>query len=108
MKNKLNWQAYSNKERNGVIEEIKNTISQNDGYIINFNMFSDLALSLSIEIEEDKISNLYTQLNKLIKISTPAPDQLNEHSKLECWVLMNISFSTGKGNLKIEIPNVPG
>lgn len=108
VKNKLNWQAFSTEDRNKVIEVIKDTITKNGGYIINFNLFSDLALSLSIEIEENKISNLYKELHKIINISEPAPGNLNDHSKMEWWILMNVSFGKGKGNLKVEIPNVPG
>lgn len=108
VKNKLNWQAYSNKERIKIIESIKETISKSDGYIINFTLFSDLALSLNIEIEENKISDLHSELSKFIKISEPLPDNLNLNSSKEWWILMNISFSKGKGDLKVEIPNVPG
>lgn len=42
MKNKLTWAAYSSKPRIEIIENIKDIISKNDGYIMNFNMFSDL------------------------------------------------------------------
>ena len=108
VKNKLNWQAYSNKERIKIIESIKETISKSDGYIINFTLFSDLALSLNIEIEENKISDLHSELSKFIKISESLPDNLNLNSSKEWWILMNISFSKGKGDLKVEIPNVPG
>lgn len=108
VKNKINWHASTMKDRMKIIEEIKSSISKNDGYIINFNMFSDLVLSLSIEIEEDKISGLYQGLSKIISISEQEPDNLNPNSRSDWWVLMNISFGRGKGNLRTEIPNVPG
>ena len=57
MQKKLSWQIFSNDDRNKVIEVIKNTISNSGGCIMNFNMFSDLALTLSIEIEENKIKH---------------------------------------------------
>ena len=106
--NKLNWQIFSTQERNKAIDELKGIISKNDGYILNFNLFSDLALSLTIEIEENKILNLYAEINKSMKVLEAKPDHLDPNSEKEWWVLMNVSFSKGKGNLKVEIPNVPG
>ena len=106
--NKLNWQAFSNQERNKAIEELKRIIFKNDGYIINFNLFSDLALSLTIEIEENKILELYKELVRVIKISESKPENIDNDSEKEWWVLINLSFSKGKGNLKVEIPSVPG
>ena len=56
MHKKLTWELFSNEDRTKVIEAVKNAISSSDGCIINFNMFSDLAFALSIEIEENRIS----------------------------------------------------
>jgi len=108
MQNKLSWEAFSNDERNKVIEELKNTISSSAGYIISFNMFSDLALALSIEIEENKIKTLHTALSLILKISDLDLYKVNMESKKEWLINMNISFSRGKGKLKQEIPEVPG
>ena len=108
VKNKINWQAFSSSNRHETIELLKDTISKNDGYIINFNMFSDLALSLTVEIEENKISNLHRELASILQISESKPEHLNINSKSDWWILMNVSFGKGQGNLKIEIPNVPG
>ena len=69
MLQKLNWQAYSNDDRNKIIENIKDAISSCDGSIMNFNMFSDLAMSISVEIEEHNIMDLYKVLSSILKIS---------------------------------------
>ena len=106
--NKINWQAFSSDERNKAIEIVKSIIAQNDGYIIYFKMFSDLALSLTIEIEENRISGLYRDLQGSISITEPEPTDLIDDSTLEWRIFMNISFSKGKGALKVEIPSVPG
>ena len=106
--NKLNWQLFSNQDRITAIEALKAIISKNDGYIVNFNLFSDLALSLTVEIEEQNISNLYSELETIISISESKPGNIDDHSKKDWWILMNVSFSKGKGNLKVEIPDVPG
>jgi len=47
---KLFWEAYSNGDRNKTIDLVKEVILKNDGYLINYMMFSDLAISLRIEI----------------------------------------------------------
>lgn len=108
MQKKLNWQLFSNEDRNVIIENIKNVISRSDGYIINFNMFSDLALSLSVEIEENKIQTLHRALSQIVNVSELERDNISLESKKEWLIFMNISFGRGKGELKQETPEVPG
>ncbi len=108
MVKKLNWQAYCGDDRHKAIEEIKAAISNNDGCIMNFNLFSDLALSLSIEIEENRINDLFTSLNNFLKLSEINAEIINPKSKKEWLIFLNISFSQGTGKLQIEIPSVPG
>ena len=76
MKNKLNWQLLSSRERHSAIEALKATISHNDGYILNFRMFSDLALSLQVEIEEQNILSLYSEINEEMRILDQQPENL--------------------------------
>ena len=108
MRKKLNWAAYCSENRLIAIENIKDTINTNDGFIINFAMFSDLALNLSIEIEEHKIKALHDALNDLLNISELDDKVLNHNSKKEWLIFLNVSFANGKGNYKIEIPEIPG
>ncbi len=108
MKKKLNWQAFSSEKRIVIIEQVKEVISKNDGCIMNFNLFSDIALSLSIDIEENKIEQLHTALSKILTISELENQEISQTSKKEWLIFMNLSFSNGKGDLKIEIPMVPG
>lgn len=108
MQKRLSWEAFSSGERNKLIDVVKNTIDLNEGCIMNFNMFSDLAISLSIEIEANKAFDLHQALSKLLTISDYNGEELNPNSTKEILVFMNISFSGGTGNLKKEIPAVPG
>lgn len=80
---KLNWQAYSGNDRNKIIDKIKEAISASDGCILNFNMFSDLALSLRIEIEEREIQGLHKSLSCILKVSDFDPEDINLESKKE-------------------------
>ena len=108
MLKKLNWDAIATDDRNIVIEAVKDTIATNGGYIMNFNMYSDLGLSLSIEIEESNIGELHKALSTILKVSDFKEDQINVKSKKECLLLLYVSFIHGKGALKNVIPQVPG
>ena len=107
MRRKLYWKASANDDRTQIIEKVKKLISQHDGYIAHFNLFSDLALSLCIEIEEKQIAGFHEDLKDFLVINEIESD-LNPHSIHEWWVFMNISFAQGSGKLKRGIPHVPG
>ena len=106
--NKLNWQIFSNQNRNKSIEDLKRIINKHDGYIINFNIFSDIAISLMIEIEEYNILQLYEEIEEILTFSETKPKNINTNSTKTWWILMNLSFIQGTGDIKIDIPNVPG
>ena len=108
MKNKLNWEVFTNQERNNAIEDLKRIISSNGGFILNSNFFSDLALSLTIEIEERKIEDLHDALSRVVTISELGNSKFDKESEKEWWLFLNINFTKGKGDLKINIPEVPG
>ena len=108
MLKKLNWEAIATDERNKVIEAVKDAISTHDGYIMNFNMYSDLGLSLSIEIEENNIIGLYKALATILNMPDFKEGHININSKKECLLLLYVSFIQGKGALKNVIPKVPG
>ena len=61
-----------------------------------------------VEIEERNILALYTAISDRMGISGLNPDIINQNSKKEWWILINLSFEKGKGRLEIEIPRVPG
>ncbi len=108
MLKKLNWQAYTSGTRQNIIETVKNAITSNGGCITNFNMFSDLALSLSIEIEENQIVQLYQALTHILTVSDFDTATIRPNAQKEWLIFLNLSFSAGKGNLKIDIPEVSG
>ncbi len=107
MRKKLNGQAFSNEDRIKAIEDVKDIISSSDGCIMNFGIFSDLALSLSIEIEENRIGPLHKGLSSILSMPVYNSQDINLKSNKEWLILMNVSFSNGKGELKQEIPKVP-
>ena len=108
VKNKLYWQAFSIRNRIEIIEDVKDAILGCGACILDFKMFSDLALSLIIEIEEGKITDLHRELKKIISIDELDQDNLRANSQQEWLILMNVSFGQGEGKLKVDIPMVPG
>src|SRR4030066_2398277 len=99
------WTVYSNNERHASISTIENVVSKY-GDIIDFKFFSDISLTMAIEIEDSKIDALYNELATAIKIDKF--ENLNSISKNERIVYLNITFTKGTGNLIVEIPSVPG
>ena len=108
MNNKLNWNIYTSKDRIYAIDVIKKNISSSDGYIISSNFFSDIALSLTLEIEERNIEKLHNAISSEMNISELEENKFDHDSEKEWWVFVNITFSKGTGDLEISIPEVPG
>lgn len=99
------WTGFSDSERHSIIDQVQNTVSKY-GYIVDFTLFSDISLSITIEIEELRIDKLYEDLKNIIGIQEFA--SLNSTSAKERIVYLHITFTKGTGNLKIEVPAVPG
>ena len=99
------WTGYSNDERHSSMNTVKMVVAKY-GDIVDFNFFSDISLTMAIEIEEFKIDNLYDELVK--NIGMDKFEYLNSNSKKERKVYLNITFTKGTGNLIIEVPSVPG
>ncbi|HAQ37336.1 MAG TPA: hypothetical protein DCX89_08305 [Saprospirales bacterium] len=99
------WKGYGDAERHSTIYQIENIINQN-GYIDDFHMFSDVAISLKINIEERFMASLHRELSDIIHL-TELP-HIELQSGVECTVFLNLTFTHSTGNLMIEVPAVPG
>lgn len=104
MKN-IFWTGFSDDERHSAIDKIQNVVSKY-GDLVDLHFFSDISLSMTIIIEELKIDKLYHELTKIIRVQKS--EFLNSISKRERTIYLNITFSKGKGDLRIEVPSVPG
>jgi len=87
------------------MERLKSSVSR-FGDIIEFKMFSDISISLVIEISENKMERLYLDLKTYLSIDDFKFE--NTQNMLEVTVYLNLSFSNGTGGLMQEIPAVPG
>src|SRR5215203_5727547 len=101
----LFWIGFSNNERHFAIDLIQSVVSRY-GDVVDVHIFSDISLSMTIEIEEFKIDKLYDELTQIMGVQKF--DHLNSISKKERKIYFNITFAKGTGNLKIEVPSVPG
>jgi hypothetical protein len=102
---KIFWTGYSNGERHAAISSIQGVVSRY-GDIVDVHLFSDVSLSLTIEIEESKMDKLYDALTHEMRIQQWEP--LYSISKQERIIYLHITFAKGTGKLKIEVPAVPG
>lgn len=103
--NAIFWAGFTNDERHSAITKIQRVVSK-FGDIVDIHLFSDLSLSLTIEVQELKIDKLHEELSKIIGVEKA--EDLNSISKTERTIYLNITFAKGTGNLKVEVPSVPG
>lgn len=101
----LYWKGFCNKDRNTGIYEVERIVNKH-GYIIDFQMFSDLEINLKIEIEEQHIGSLYDDLSGCLTLNEL--QNSSSTSRDDRLILLNITFTQATGNLKIEVPAVPG
>ncbi|MEI8048982.1 MAG: hypothetical protein WCI92_16485 [Bacteroidota bacterium] len=98
------WSGISRDDRLKAIDEIAG-IADRYATIINFQRFSDLSLSLILAVEECKLIELQASLKKIMSLG--GIDAEPSDSKTESIVLLNITFTKGTGDLKIEVPDMP-
>lgn len=78
------------------------------GFITDFKLFSDLAISLVIEIDQDKVNALYHALTEKFRMNEFTDISEQKTGIISQQIFFNISFTEGQGELKIEVPRVPG
>ncbi|MBD0833124.1 hypothetical protein [Aestuariibaculum sediminum] len=97
------WKGYCKASKFIALDKINHIISIS-GDIVDIKQFSDISISLKIEIEEQKIDTLYASLKTYIEIDEF--DTMNSNSNKERTIFLNISFSSGKGDVKVDVPYV--
>lgn len=99
------WTGYCYQNRVIAISEIE-VIVNKFGYITDFKQYSDISIMIKVEIEELKIDDLHSTLGQYINLNNF--EKINSMSQKERVIFLNITFTTGKGDLRVEIPAVPG
>jgi len=82
--------GYCNDDRHKAINEIQNVVSKY-GDIIDFKFFSDISLSMVIEIKEFKIDELYDDLRN--KLGMNKFEYMKSISQKERTIYLNITFA---------------
>ena len=106
-KRKLNWKLWTKDNRNHAIDHLKAVLSDGGGSIIHFQRFSDLGLGLTAEVEECDIYNIYQRMNDYFQVEGALPEDLDSSSENEWWLLIHLTFASGTGDFKVEVPAVP-
>lgn len=99
------WQGYCNLDRTTGISQIQDCINK-FGSIEDFKFFSDISISFVVEIESTKIEMLYTELGKILELEKEDKTSFSVSNTTK--VLLNITFTKGKGNMRNEVIAVPG
>ena len=104
MTQRIFLKAYCNQSRYEAIGALEDIISEH-AYIVEFMPFSDIALSLIIEVSGKNLKALMNDLEKY----THLPElQISPEQDREYQLMLHVTFINGMGNLKHEVPNVPG
>jgi len=101
--NKSYWSGIINGEKTEAISEICSAIDKY-AIILNFQRFSDISIGLVIEIEEQRLADLFVSLNKIMSIE--GYKQCASDTKASRLVLLNVTFTKGTGDLLIEVPDI--
>jgi len=105
---KFRLKAFASEDRHNIIESVQDIVNDSKCFLISYKMFSDLQMSMYIEMKEHRLLNFYHRLSKKIKLSVFDLNDYDVHSKKTCRVYLNVSFVKGVGNLKVNVPKIPG
>jgi len=99
------WSGICTSDRINALDQIT-IIADRYATILNFQRFSDISLSLILETEEYRLTDLLSSLKNIMLLDTD--DKNWSDSETKCIVLLNITFTKGSGDLKLDVPNIPG
>lgn len=108
MKKLYRFEVYSSDDRYLTLDTIQNMVRHFRGFLMNYQMYSDLQISLYIEMKECRLLNFYHQLKKKVKVSKFDLEHFDPHSRATCRVDIVVYFVKATGKLKVNIPEVPG
>lgn len=99
------WKVYTQDDRTTAIGKVQELVAP-FGDIVDHHIFSDLAISIRIELEECHVDALHARLQ--VHFLTDPIQPLNSNSTKERTVYLHLHFGRGSGNLRTETPDVPG
>ena len=95
MRNSFRWQGFTSVPINEIINDIKTSVSDAGGAVINFQENSEVNLSLNIELPEYKLLRLFKKLNSCLDMDDLDDNIVNSNNEEEVVVILNIAFRSG-------------
>lgn len=105
---RIYWEGIANAPRDQVLQQIKRSIQIAGGTITHSHFFSDISVGLTIELLSQEMELLRQILEKTVSLKSDAQIATTFPDSTEIALMLNITFSDGTGNLRNEIPMVPG
>lgn len=105
MTNRQYWEAISQFTESETIVTLENAVKP-FGYILDFKRFSDLALSVDIEVKPACMLPLWEAMSATFRMSGRGESELPNDSEMKLF--LHISFAKGSGLKRFEVPAVPG
>jgi hypothetical protein len=102
---KVYWKGYHRQTRMAGLPAMEAAINRT-AFIIDFKPYSDVGLSLVIEVAAHKADALYAELAGLLLMDAHEP--LGTASTQDMLVYLHLTFAGGTGNLTHDVPAVPG
>ena len=113
MAERIHLQGVTKGARHLIIEAAREAITDAGGWIVDFHLFSNLALSLIFELERDRLSQLLERFAQTgINLTDESRDVARRLAAAggagDVRILFNLTFQEGDGDLRIPIPAIPG
>lgn len=102
--NRYFWTGITHEGRTQAFSELTDFADQY-ATILNFQRFSDIMLTMILETEERKLPEMLKKFRTMSDIECDREDF--QESDALCNVFLNMTFTEGTGNLRIEIPDIP-
>jgi len=98
------WTCICPGDRTAAISAI-NLIAARFGTIIQFQRYSDLELSLLMETVSGSVHQLFEALQE--HMHTEGYSWQDEQGPAAVYIFLRVTFASGRGDLAIEVPNLP-
>jgi hypothetical protein len=102
---RLYWKAICRVDRIKAISILSDIVSRY-GTLLDFKKFSDLEMSMLVEVEPSRVRALHEDLSGVMNLEGDRPEDPDAAPDL--LVFVHISFPRGKGDLALAVPDVPG
>jgi phage-related tail protein len=102
---RLYWKAVCRQNRTEACSVIS-ALANRHGALMDVNFFSDLSASFVVEVEGASVKALYADLQNCLLIDELTDDLLNQLGTYA--IMLHVTFADGTGNLRVQVPAVPG